>query len=81
MNLVAIALLCQVTGVAQGHRQRDPTYDEIQTTQQSCQKYYVKCWNNKREEQLKNAAKGGKLTQDQIYDSDAFLAQCVLERP
>lgn len=66
MNLVAIALLCQVVGTYS----HTMTREEISDQQLSCQKEYVDCWNKKRKEQLK----AGKP-----FDGEQFLAQCVLE--
>lgn len=67
MNLVAIALLCQVVGNYGGLID----FDHMKANQLACQKYYVSCWNDKRKEQLKY-----KLP----YDGDQMLSECVLER-
>ena len=54
MDLVAIAILCQLY---------------TPSTQLSCQKWYVNCWNQKRQVQLRE----GSPYRD-------FLAECVLEK-
>ena len=64
MDLVAIALLCQVVGGYVNHY-----YSEIQEKQLTCQKYYITCWNKKREEQLQKSV-----------PARVFLDECVLER-
>lgn len=56
MDLVAIAILCQLY---------------TPSTQLSCQKWYVNCWNQKRTEQLEH---------NKPYDGGRFLAECVLEK-
>jgi hypothetical protein len=65
MNLVAIALLCQITS-GQTH------YGIVKSDQEDCQKYYVSCWNKIRKKQLEEGS---------LYDGEAFLSQCVLEKP
>jgi hypothetical protein len=73
MNLVAIALLCQVTGATNPYQgDGQALYDVVKIDQIKCQKYYVKCWNKKRE---------GQLEKSTPYDPEGFLAKCVLERP
>lgn len=67
MNLVAIALLCQVIGASGYSTERIKISDE----QLSCQKEYIECWNKKRKAQIKVG---------KPYDGEQFLAECVLER-
>jgi hypothetical protein len=66
MDLVAIALLCQVVGSHYSEPRADVNKEQL-----GCQKYYVTCWNKKREEQLKNK---------KPFDDEQFLSECVLER-
>lgn len=60
MNLVAVALLCQIYPPMAGN-----VYFE------DCQKYYVRCWNKKSDEQRSTIPR---------KSDDTLLAECVLEK-
>ena len=55
--LMAIVLLCQVTGSTNPTGSAYKAYYEMaKADQRACQNYYVNCWNKKRKEQLAEAA-------------------------
>lgn len=65
MDLIAIALLCQVVGNVGEYIGRA----NVQTQQLSCQKRYINCWNKKLEEKAHHIN----------VDERKLLAECVLE--
>jgi len=71
MNLVAIALLCQVSTGSPVLHSLSATRGEVESLQLTCQKYYVNCWDFKREYQLQH---------NLPYDGDRYLSECVMER-